>query len=57
MFLTDLRLLHTLAPNTSNRPRVMVTQRFFREFIWIEFAKIEAGKEVGEGPGFKEFRE
>ena len=29
VFLTDLRLLHTLAPNVSRVPRLMVTQRFF----------------------------
>lgn len=28
VFLTDLRLLHTLAPNVSQRPRMMLTQRF-----------------------------
>ena len=30
VFLTDLRMLHTLAPNTSTRPRIMLTQRFIR---------------------------
>ncbi|MDJ0785294.1 MAG: phytanoyl-CoA dioxygenase family protein [Myxococcota bacterium] len=30
VYLTDLRLLHTLAPNATMRPRLMVTQRFFR---------------------------
>jgi len=29
VYLTDLRLLHTLAPNTSSSPRLMMTQRFF----------------------------
>lgn len=29
VYLTDLRLLHTLAPNASRIPRLMVTQRFF----------------------------
>ena len=30
VYLTDLRLLHTLAPNATARPRLMVTQRFVR---------------------------
>ena len=29
VWLTDLRVLHSLAPNTANRPRMMVTQRYF----------------------------
>ena len=29
--LTDIRLLHTLAPNTSDTPRMMATQRYLRE--------------------------
>jgi hypothetical protein len=29
VYLTDMRLLHTLAPNTARVPRIMVTQRFF----------------------------
>ena len=40
IFLTDLRLLHTLAPNASQRPRVMLTQRFVRD------AAMDAFKEV-----------
>jgi hypothetical protein len=30
VYLTDLRLLHTLAPNASRVPRIMLTQRFLR---------------------------
>lgn len=33
VYLTDLRLLHTLAPNTSSSPRLMMTQRFFLESL------------------------
>ena len=33
IFLTDLRLLHTVGPNMSRVPRLMVTQRFFLEFL------------------------
>lgn len=33
VFFTDLRLLHTLAPNASRVPRLMATQRFFRELV------------------------
>lgn len=29
VWLMDLRMLHSLAPNTSNRPRLMMTQRYF----------------------------
>jgi hypothetical protein len=29
VYLTDMRLLHTLAPNAARVPRIMVTQRFF----------------------------
>ena len=29
--LTDLRLLHTLAPNASHQPRIMLTQRYLSE--------------------------
>ena len=28
VYFTDLRLLHTIAPNASRRPRIMMTQRF-----------------------------
>ena len=31
LYLADLRLLHTVAPNASNRPRLMLTNRFFCE--------------------------
>lgn len=33
VFFTDLRLLHTLGPNTSHAPRIMVTQRFALESV------------------------
>ena len=32
--LTDIRLLHTLAPNTADVPRMMATQRYLREDAW-----------------------
>ena len=31
LYLADLRLLHTIAPNASNIPRLMLTNRFFCE--------------------------
>lgn len=31
VYLTDMRLLHTLAPNAARVPRMMLTQRFLRE--------------------------
>ncbi|HIG39678.1 MAG: phytanoyl-CoA dioxygenase family protein [bacterium] len=31
IYLVDMRMLHTLAPNASNIPRIMLTQRFIRE--------------------------
>ncbi|MDX1932276.1 MAG: phytanoyl-CoA dioxygenase family protein [Capsulimonadales bacterium] len=31
VYLTDLRLLHTIAPNASDRPRIMLTQRYLLE--------------------------
>jgi ectoine hydroxylase-related dioxygenase (phytanoyl-CoA dioxygenase family) len=37
-YFTDLRLLHTGAPNASNRPRMMVTQRFVRADVMEELA-------------------
>jgi len=36
VFLTDLRLLHTLAPNASRSPRLMLTQRFFLGSMALE---------------------
>ncbi len=29
VYFTDMRVLHTLSPNTANRPRIVLTQRFF----------------------------
>ncbi len=38
-----MRVLHTLSPNASQRPRLMVTQRFFvEEFYAMEGAAEEA---------------
>ena len=34
VWLMDMRLLHTLAPNPSPAPRLMVTQRYVRESAW-----------------------
>ena len=31
VYLVDMRMLHTLAPNASNLPRIMLAQRFIRE--------------------------
>ena len=36
IYLTDLRILHTLANNALKVPRVMATQRFFTETGWSE---------------------
>lgn len=40
VYLTDMRLLHTLAPNATNEPRVMLTHRFvieeFADALWDE---------------------
>ena len=38
-YLTDLRLLHTAAPNATDRPRVMATHRFVREDVIQELAE------------------
>lgn len=39
VYLTDMRLLHTLAPNATNEPRIMLTHRFvideFADSVWI----------------------
>ena len=34
VWLMDMRLLHTLAPNPSPAPRLMVTQRYVRASAW-----------------------
>jgi hypothetical protein len=39
VYLMDLRMLHTGAPNTSDRPRVMATHRFVRADAIVELAK------------------
>lgn len=40
VYLTDMRLLHTLAPNATDEPRVMLTHRFvieeFANALWDE---------------------
>jgi ectoine hydroxylase-related dioxygenase (phytanoyl-CoA dioxygenase family) len=38
-YLTDLRLLHTVAPNASDRPRLMATHRFWRADVMAELAQ------------------
>ena len=38
-YLTDLRLLHTGAPNATNCPRMMATHRFVREDVIQELAE------------------
>jgi hypothetical protein len=38
-YLTDLRLLHTSAPNATDRPRVMATHRFARADVMQELAE------------------
>ena len=42
VYFTDLRLLHTLAPNASARPRLMVTQRFFVDRVIGALGKPQA---------------
>ncbi len=37
IYLTDLRLLHTLAPNASQHPRIMLTKRFIRQSAMDQF--------------------
>ncbi len=41
VFLTDLRLLHTVAPNASRIPRLMATQRFVLAQFLDQIAKVE----------------
>lgn len=41
VFLTDLRLLHTVSPNASRTPRLMATQRFFLARLLDAAAKAE----------------
>jgi hypothetical protein len=48
VFLTDLRLLHTLAPNASRVPRLMVTQRFYLESLLDGMTEVD--DEIAERP-------
>jgi ectoine hydroxylase-related dioxygenase (phytanoyl-CoA dioxygenase family) len=52
VFLTDLRLLHTLAPNASRVPRLMVTQRFLLESALDAMTDVDP--EIGERPDTNE---
>lgn len=45
VFLIDLRLLHTMSPNTSGLPRMMVTQRFYLESLMGEVLGTEDAAE------------
>jgi len=42
VYLLDLRVLHSLAPNVSGRPRLMVTQRYFRDSVADEIYAAQA---------------
>ena len=48
VFLMDMRALHTLAPNASRVPRLMVTQRFLLESICDEMTAVDS--ETAEPP-------
>jgi ectoine hydroxylase-related dioxygenase (phytanoyl-CoA dioxygenase family) len=39
VYLMDLRLLHSAAPNASTRPRMMITHRFARADLTVELAE------------------
>jgi len=39
VYLIDLRVLHTVAPNASSRPRMMATHRFFRADLMPELTQ------------------
>ncbi len=45
VYLVDMRMLHTLAPNASDVPRMMLTQRFRLESLRAELFDV-SGKEV-----------
>lgn len=38
-YFTDLRVLHTSAPNAAERPRMMATHRFMRADVTKELAE------------------
>lgn len=40
VYLMDMRLLHTLAPNAGEVPRIMATQRFLTDESWAELARL-----------------
>jgi hypothetical protein len=42
VFLMDLRMLHSLAPNASQKPRLMITQRYFIESLLGPIQEVEA---------------
>jgi hypothetical protein len=42
VFLMDLRMLHSLAPNASRKPRLMITQRYFVESLLAPIQEAEA---------------
>jgi hypothetical protein len=42
VFLMDLRLLHTLAPNASRVPRLMVTQRFYLKSVLDRMTELDS---------------
>jgi ectoine hydroxylase-related dioxygenase (phytanoyl-CoA dioxygenase family) len=42
VFLMDLRMLHSLAPNASRKPRLMITQRYFIESLLGPIQETEA---------------
>jgi hypothetical protein len=50
VYLTDLRLLHTLAPNASRTPRLMVTQRYFLQSLLARLMRAEAEAPEGGTP-------
>jgi ectoine hydroxylase-related dioxygenase (phytanoyl-CoA dioxygenase family) len=39
VYFTDMRLLHSKSPNASDRPRLMLTHRFFRSDAIVELAE------------------
>jgi len=47
VYLTDLRVLHTGAPNTAEHPRVMATHRFVRADVVKELAQGYGWSEEG----------
>ena len=42
VFLMDLRMLHSLAPNATRKPRLMITQRYFVESFLGPIQEVEA---------------